>query len=213
MPIKVTCQCGKSFAAKDELAGKAVKCPACQKPLRIPEPAAAASAQPPAPAAANKAAASAAASDLFDEIGLAPVAPGMRPCPGCGSPLKPEVVICIDCGYNTKLGRKMETIKMGDGDSLAGGHSATAADLLDKAARDLDEDREAEQKKTDEGMPWWVYLVGLVVLIGFLGTMTILANLAESKAKEEKEKEKKAWRQPAATLLAACKTGSPARLA
>ena len=36
MPIKVQCACGKAFAAKDELAGKTVKCPGCQKPLKIP---------------------------------------------------------------------------------------------------------------------------------------------------------------------------------
>jgi hypothetical protein len=37
MAIAVTCQsCGKSFKAKDELAGKAVRCPGCHQPLRIP---------------------------------------------------------------------------------------------------------------------------------------------------------------------------------
>ncbi|HEY2413950.1 MAG TPA: hypothetical protein VGI40_17005, partial [Pirellulaceae bacterium] len=36
MAIKVQCSCGKAFAAKDELAGKTVKCPGCQKPLKIP---------------------------------------------------------------------------------------------------------------------------------------------------------------------------------
>ncbi|MFM9960137.1 MAG: hypothetical protein ACKV2Q_02815 [Planctomycetaceae bacterium] len=38
MPIKVTCACGKKLAVKDELAGKKVKCPACQKLLSIPKP-------------------------------------------------------------------------------------------------------------------------------------------------------------------------------
>lgn len=37
MPISVTCQCGKSFAANDSLAGKRVKCPACAQPLAIPD--------------------------------------------------------------------------------------------------------------------------------------------------------------------------------
>lgn len=36
MPISVKCGCGQSFKAKDELAGKNVKCPKCQKPLTIP---------------------------------------------------------------------------------------------------------------------------------------------------------------------------------
>ncbi len=38
MPIKVACACGKKLAVKDELAGKKVKCPACQKLLSIPKP-------------------------------------------------------------------------------------------------------------------------------------------------------------------------------
>jgi hypothetical protein len=41
MPIKVACACGKKLSVKDEHAGKTLKCPACQKPLRVPKPAAA----------------------------------------------------------------------------------------------------------------------------------------------------------------------------
>jgi len=42
MSIAVKCECGSKFQAKDELAGKRVKCPSCQSPLVIPseEPAA-----------------------------------------------------------------------------------------------------------------------------------------------------------------------------
>jgi hypothetical protein len=36
MAIAVSCQCGKSFKVKDEMAGKAVRCPACRGPIRIP---------------------------------------------------------------------------------------------------------------------------------------------------------------------------------
>ena len=38
MSIPVRCQCGKAFAARDELAGKRVKCPACGGVLPIPSP-------------------------------------------------------------------------------------------------------------------------------------------------------------------------------
>ena len=38
MPIRATCTCGKSVQAKDELAGKRVKCPGCGQPLVIPMP-------------------------------------------------------------------------------------------------------------------------------------------------------------------------------
>ena len=46
MPIAVSCQCGKTLNVRDELAGKAVKCPACQQVIRVP-------AQVPARATAN----------------------------------------------------------------------------------------------------------------------------------------------------------------
>jgi hypothetical protein len=36
MPIPVNCQCGQSFRAKDDLAGKRVKCPKCGQPIQIP---------------------------------------------------------------------------------------------------------------------------------------------------------------------------------
>jgi len=35
MPIKTSCSCGKLFNAPDSLLGKTVKCPGCQKPLKI----------------------------------------------------------------------------------------------------------------------------------------------------------------------------------
>jgi hypothetical protein len=36
MPIAVACKCGKKFRVKDEMAGRAVRCPGCRQPLRIP---------------------------------------------------------------------------------------------------------------------------------------------------------------------------------
>ena len=38
MSIPVGCQCGKRFQAKDEIAGKRVKCPGCGNVLTIPQP-------------------------------------------------------------------------------------------------------------------------------------------------------------------------------
>jgi len=38
MPINLTCACGKKLSVKDELAGKRLKCPACQSTLAIPKP-------------------------------------------------------------------------------------------------------------------------------------------------------------------------------
>lgn len=30
-------------------------------------------------------------------------------CPKCGSPMQPEAILCIQCGYNLKTGRQLET--------------------------------------------------------------------------------------------------------
>ena len=203
MPIKVQCACGAAFAAKDELAGKTVKCPKCKSPLKIaaaggsPKSAQPLAAKPSAPKAVKvkpvpqeSAAVVPVTSteSLFDEIGLQAAAAGTRPCPGCTEPMPLEAVVCIKCGYNARIGRRMETAKMG-GD-LEGGHGAVATGLLEKAAQTLQEDEAEDIKKTSEGMPWWVYLIGLAVLVGFLGTMLVLGNLKEAAKEREKQKEK-----------------------
>jgi hypothetical protein len=189
MPIKVQCACGKAFAAKDELAGKTVKCPSCQQPLKI---APAAGNSKPAPAKAPASAAKAAAAkapaaprvdDLFDEIGLAPPVEGTRPCPGCSEPLPIEAVLCIKCGYNTRIGRRMHTEVAGAEAEV--GHGAVAQDLLDKAASVIEGDEEAEKKKTTEGMPWWVYLIILIILVSIAAAM-----IMRPTGKEENEGEK-----------------------
>lgn len=81
-----------------------------------------------------------------------------------------EAVLCIQCGYNVKLGRRIQTIKVGAGEGH-GGHGAVAADLLEKAAQVLEEDAAEEKKKTASGMPWWVYLIVLIALVSFAAYM------------------------------------------
>jgi len=49
MAIPVGCKCGKKFKVKDDLAGKAVRCPACGSALRIGGPPAAAGVSTQAP--------------------------------------------------------------------------------------------------------------------------------------------------------------------
>lgn len=182
MPIKVQCDCGKAFAAKDELAGKTVKCPGCQKPLKIPANAGATSpAKAPAKPAPTKSAAAKAAvaaapppstnDDLFDELGLAPPTEGMRPCPGCTEPMPLQAIICVKCGYNTRIGRRMTTERDESGDAV--GHGAVAQDLLNKAATVIDGDEDEEKKKTNEGLPWWVYLLVLILLISLAAFMLL----------------------------------------
>ena len=216
MPIKVQCSCGAAFAAKDELAGKTVKCPKCKEPITIgaAAPAKGAAAKGPPAKAAPKAAAArpaaakpikarpipeeqaavvpvASAESLFDEIGLQAAVAGTRPCPGCTEPMPIEAVVCIKCGYNARIGRRMETAKVGGGGGEGdAGHGSVATGLMERAAQVLEEDEAADKKKTGEGMPWWVYLIGFLALVGFLGTMLYLGNRAEWLKEQQKKKEK-----------------------
>jgi hypothetical protein len=198
MPIKVQCACGKAFAAKDELAGKTVKCPGCQKPIKIPggqapaaqpKPVAAkqATAKPAAAAAPKAGSAKASAdADLYDEVGLQAAAAGTQPCPGCSEPMPIQAVVCIKCGYNTRIGRRMETLKE-QGESGGGheGHGAVAQDLLNRAAVVMDEDAAEEKKKTKEGLPWWAYLIILLILVAF--AIWMLFNWGIEKPKDDQK--------------------------
>jgi hypothetical protein len=193
MPIKVQCDCGKALAAKDELAGKTVKCPGCQKPLKIPGAATPqkAGAKPTSKPGPNSTSSRASGvSDLFDEAGLHAAAAGTTPCPGCQEPLAADVVVCVKCGYNMKLGRRMQTMKTGGGSSEHGGgdgHGSIAQDLMEKAAAVIDGDEDAEASKTTEGMPWWVYLIILLALIGFGAFMLMRSGGGEEESKDGKK--------------------------
>lgn len=183
MPIKVTCACGQSFAAKDELAGRTVKCPKCSQPLAIPAagagaamPAAATQPMPQRPAMPQQplAAAPAAhsAGGLFDEIGISAAPAGTSPCPGCRAPMPLGAILCVQCGYNLQLGRRMETMRIGADGQV--GHTSVVDSILSKAARAIQEEKEEERKKVREGIPWWGYLLMLMSLVGFLAMMMLM---------------------------------------
>jgi len=167
MPIKVACTCGAAFAAKDELAGRTVACPKCKQPLRIPAPQAAA----PAPLAPHGNA------GLFDDIGLKARDATIARCPSCAADLPPNAVLCVKCGFNLKLGKKMQTMSMsGDAPVMSGGgHGGDAtAMIMAKAARDAEDDVEVEKSKGNEGAPAWVLAVGLLACIVFALVMSMI---------------------------------------
>lgn len=159
MPIKVACKCGASFAAKDELAGKAVSCPKCKQPLRIPSPAAA-----PAKAMVSG------LDDLFDEVGIS--AKKGPSCPKCQAELKPNAIMCVACGLDLQSGTHREGAKIHD--ASRAGHGEAADSLLERASRQIEIDKEEDKKNLSHGAPAYVYLFGLVVIVAFAGMMFTL---------------------------------------
>ncbi|MHB8969456.1 MAG: hypothetical protein ACYC3X_00875 [Pirellulaceae bacterium] len=154
MPIKVACQCGQQFAAKDELAGKRVKCPKCAAVLTIPQ------------SQANQVGAGKAVSGLMDDAGMRS---GIERCPGCGIEMAKSAVLCVMCGFDTRLGHRLKT-RIGSavvvdeeelGDLPTHGNAA-----LDAAERQLARDK-IEQARLSKGAPWWMLLLAFLGITGF----------------------------------------------
>jgi hypothetical protein len=171
MPIKVSCSCGANFAAKDELAGKTVKCPKCKQPLAIPAGVAAPRQAPKQPPVPQLAPPDPGVPSIFDEAGIKAKQHTGQVCPSCYHPMKPGTVLCVHCGYSLQLGRKLEMQVHGRGE---GGHGEIATVALQRAANLIEEDKQEERKKTREGMPWWGYLLLFSAAVGLLTMMLLL---------------------------------------
>jgi hypothetical protein len=144
MAIPVACACGKRFAANDNLAGKTVRCPQCQGALQIP-----------AQVAETKEA------DALDNVdSYTQTANEERFCPSCKAFRKPGAIVCLQCGYNWRSRRKMQT------------------------RRDAPEEPPPvptiapETALESEGAPAWVYALGL----GGVGATMVAANYAPGEA-------------------------------
>jgi hypothetical protein len=88
-----------------------------------------------------------------------------------------DAVLCVQCGYNTQTGRRVETIIESDAeeqvvDEFAGQYESHGVELLDKAERDM-----LYQKKQDrmltKGAPWWSVLLAFLATTSFVGAMMI----------------------------------------
>lgn len=174
MPIKTTCNCGFSFNAKDQLAGRKVKCPRCSRALQIPDGAGVASAAkatmaatasqavPPKSKNVNKA-----LMDLLDEEGVDGIAQGPI-CSSCGSVMSAASVICVNCGYNTATGEFLETeIDVDTGIEAVG---VTDADkLMMQAESEIDENPiTAVNQDFGDGADSYVIALGAVAVAGVL---------------------------------------------
>ena len=160
MPIPVRCQCGASFQAPDQLAGKVTTCPSCQGQLPIP-----ASQGNPANPQIN---------DLLDEIGVEVTAGTASKCPKCYADLQPNAVICIGCGTNLDSGasvikkKKKHFMREAPDDVLSLGDSR-----LDWAAKELAKEAE-DAKKSNDPVAWWIYLAVLDLVLSLCVTAAVM---------------------------------------
>ncbi len=200
MPIRLKCSCGKVLNVRDELAGKAVKCPGCQSVLRVPAaatpgqaaaPAKAAGAAKPTPPAAKKAVAAKSApvaapakpavsitdgslDDLFNEAGFE-LRTG-KTCPGCFAPVAHDAVICTHCGLNLTTGEKLKAHTTEFEDEQSG------EAYLKKAALDMQRSQQMQDKMVQgAGLPWW--MLGMILFL--LGSATAVAVIAVNMSKRE----------------------------
>jgi hypothetical protein len=120
----------------------------------------------------------AAGPSIFDDAGTRTYTPGKALCPACQAEMQPGAILCVKCGYNVQLGRKM-TSHVKAATVTHGGHGDAAADLLRKAARQIDEDKQEEKKQFKQGMPWW--MIGSIFLFA-LGTCIMLLVLPAQQA-------------------------------
>lgn len=93
--------------------------------------------------------------------------------------MPPGAILCVQCGFNQKLGRVMQTVTTsGPVAGLpAGGHGhggEVASRLLEQAARSIEDEAEAERSKTSEGFPWYGYLGMLVGALAFMAAMRFI---------------------------------------
>jgi hypothetical protein len=89
MPITMECQCGKHLRAREDLAGRRVKCPECGTVLQVPE--------------AEKAEEELSGFRLTDE-GPKADERATWPCPNCHAPLPTRARLCIQCGFDIEKG-------------------------------------------------------------------------------------------------------------
>jgi hypothetical protein len=75
------------------MVGMVVECPSCEQHIKVPGAAVAESA-PEGPGAEP------------EEAEAAPAAPS---CPSCGVDMEADAVLCVQCGFHTKLGKQIKT--------------------------------------------------------------------------------------------------------
>jgi predicted amidophosphoribosyltransferase len=84
--------CQQVLEAPPDLAGQTIECPACGQPIVIP-------------------ATDAVVADGMETVATdTPVEETGTLCPSCGAVIPEDAVLCVQCGYHLKLGKRMDTI-------------------------------------------------------------------------------------------------------
>lgn len=104
--------CGQELEAPPELAGMETECPSCGQAMIVPgdeqAPIDASPELAPAPEASEPEADTPAPmqeESIPDDV----AEPGPALCPECGSELADGAVLCVNCGFHVKLGKKIGT--------------------------------------------------------------------------------------------------------
>lgn len=185
MPIRLKCSsCGKVLSLRDEMAGKAVKCPGCKTVLRAAggakkSTASAASGQrSPAAKTSGKTAAPAVAppsslDELFAEEGFE-VKSGSKTCPGCFASVPQDALLCTHCGFNFESGTKVQAHRT-ELDQEISGEAA-----LKKAEQDMLLAQQMQAKmESGAGMPWWMLSLILFIVVSGVGVAVAAINVAK----------------------------------
>jgi hypothetical protein len=117
MAITVECpRCHQRLKMRDEFIGLEVQCPGCGTVWAPPTPPGGAPAAPSqgtytqAAATAEEKPTRSAPPRRADSPAPRPAGP-QEPCPACGSAMASDAVLCIECGFNLKTGKRLRTVK------------------------------------------------------------------------------------------------------
>jgi hypothetical protein len=164
---KFSCDsCGRSYAWKPQLAGKRVKCK-CGQAVTVPD------ADPAVDAGFGDLAA------LADDHSAAS-ADGPT-CPECGAGLDEGAVLCVNCGFNLKTGKRLGTAKLAtkEFDTAATG----AAGYISRGPKKTADDEEVPPEK--KRVQQLLLLCGLAVIVAGLVVAGVMMNNSRKKRNAE----------------------------
>jgi phage FluMu protein Com len=182
MAIKVRCgKCSAGFQAKDELAGRRVKCPKCKEPLVIQAVGQLSKSPSRQPAVAS--AAHNPLLDLLEEQNIRSVVRGPI-CENCASELSPNAVVCVECGFNVETGEMLKT-EAYDDDFDAANSDSTMSDaerIMAKAEKDIEDMPVTSEGQNfgDGSESYLIAAVGLIVAIILISAAMVVILMMES---------------------------------